>query len=380
MRSYLLHRLARYAVDPQSLLDQLEVETGDSRRRALIQGIGEFARAKLLSADQQDSAKNELIEIYGEDPDAGIHGTAEWALRQLGAVDEIAKVREAYALGAAIGERKWYLTKSKQLPPMTMMIIHPAEEFLMGSPVSEAERFEGPTGQIEIPHRRRIGRTYAIGAHEVTVAQFQAFRSDHDFNRTYSREDDAPTNAISWYDAAEFCNWLSKEEGIPPEEWCYDPDQDFAVGMTLVPDYLQRSGYRLPTEAEWEYACRAGTLTARYFGETESLLGEYAWYTKNSGDKWMLPVGTLKPNGFGLFDMQGNALEWCQDRALLFDTDLEWMGDMEQPGDLRDAESRVLRGGSFVDTVARLRSAARVDSQPAGVSGTAGFRIARTYP
>jgi len=96
--------------------------------------------------------------------------------------------------------------------------------------------------------------------------------------------------------------------------------------MSLLPDYLQRTGYRLPSEAEWEFACRAGTTTAPYFGETETLLGEYGWYTKTSGDKWMLPVGTLRPNGAGLFDMQGNVMEWCQNTGFTLTRKVkEWM-------------------------------------------------------
>ena len=198
--------------------------------------------------------------------------------------------------------------------------------------------------------------------------------------RTKAREEDSPANAITWYDAAAYCNWLSKVEGIPSEEWCYDPDQEFVEGMALVPNYLQRTGYRLPSEAEWENACRAGTTTSRYFGETETLLGECAWYTKTLGDKWMLPVGTLRPNGAGLFDMQGNVLEWCQDAPLFYDTDLAGMGDKEQTGKLSNSQSRVLRGGSFVSTAADVRSAYRIYTQPDNRNHGLGFRVARTYP
>src|SRR5438094_7675754 len=94
---------------------------------------------------------------------------------------------------------------------------------------------------------------------------------------------------------------------------CYPPIDQIKKGMTLPADYLQRSGYRLPTEAEWEYACRAGAVTSRYYGESEELLGKYAWYGSNSaGHTW--PVGMLKPNDLGLFDMHGNVYTWCQER------------------------------------------------------------------
>ncbi|MFP6766226.1 MAG: tetratricopeptide repeat protein, partial [Planctomycetaceae bacterium] len=125
--SYLLHRLASFDVDPDSLLTQLNSESEVSRRRALILGIGEFAKAGLLSEEQQVTASEIFLGWYGDDPDSGIHGAAEWSLRQLGKESEIADVRAAYALGMTVDDRQWYLTKEGQ---HTMMVIHPQEEFL----------------------------------------------------------------------------------------------------------------------------------------------------------------------------------------------------------------------------------------------------------
>ena len=90
-------------------------------------------------------------------------------------------------------------------------------------------------------------------------------------------------------------------------------DPEYKVGMKLAANYLKRSGYRLPTEAEMEFATRAGSVTSRYYGETEELLPKYAWYNKNGQDRtW--PVGSKKPNDLGLFDVQGNVFTWCQER------------------------------------------------------------------
>ena len=303
LRSYVLHRVATYGVDPQSLFTQLQQESVVSRQRSLILGLGEFAKAKLLSPEQAKSVIADIAKRYADDPDPGIHGAVEWTLRQLGAEAAIAEVRTAYSTGTAVGERRWYLTKTRWKSPvvaapvavaglptepptptaglsspgvqrdagrpsvertagsgdarttgsvgMAFAILDASDEFLMGSPVSEADRFQGPTGKDEIRHRRQIGRQLAFGTHEVTVAQFKAFRRDHQFDRTKAREEDSPANMITWYDAAAYCNWLSDQEGIPRDQWCYDPEQAFAEGMTLLPDYLQRTGYRLPSEAEW---------------------------------------------------------------------------------------------------------------------------------
>jgi len=308
----------------------------------------------------------------------------EWSLRQLGAQEQLLQVEQQFRTGEAVGGRRWYVTKTGGSDPsdrgLSLAIVDASESFVMGSPLSEAERFEGPTGQIERRHRRQPGRVAAIGMHEVTVSQFLKFRPRHDRNRICSPTPDSPVNSVTWYDAAAYCNWLSEQEGLESSDWCYEEGPDgFAAGMRIKPNFADLRGYRLPTEAEWERVCRGETQTSRYFGETDRLLGSYAWYTKNSGDRQMLEVNELRPNSGGVFGLYGNAFEWCMDIPVLYPSAASISGDSGQGGQVSDSASRVLRGGSFANDAASLRSAYRSFNRPDFRYSNYGFRVSRTY-
>jgi formylglycine-generating enzyme required for sulfatase activity len=188
---------------------------------------------------------------------------------------------------------------------------------------------------------------------------------------------------VSWYLAAEYCNWLSRQEGLPEGEWCYEPNQQgqYADGMKLADDYLQRTGYRLPTEAEWESACRAGAVTRRYYGDPEELLRNYAWFLGNAENR-SHPVAQLKPNDWGLFDMIGNVHTWClnlQSDVVVEDGKL--MEDQEQGLVIHDNDRRIMRGAAYNANAVFHRSVARIQSppkNPRGMPVDVGFRLART--
>jgi formylglycine-generating enzyme required for sulfatase activity len=205
----------------------------------------------------------------------------------------------------------------------------------------------------------------------VTVAEFKKCLPAFQHPKQWSPGEDTPINAVSWYDAARYCSWLSEQEKVPKDQWCYEPNAEgkYAEGMKVKPNYRRLSGYRLPTEVEWEYACRAGALTAWAHGSDEAMLGHYAWYLLSS-NKTMHPVGSLKPNALGLFDMHGNAWQWCQD--------VYGGKDNKDIEDEKNTNSRVLRGGSFDNVAGRVRSAHRNWLGPAQRLYP-GFRLARTY-
>jgi formylglycine-generating enzyme required for sulfatase activity/tetratricopeptide (TPR) repeat protein len=386
IRSYLIHRLSPLGADAGAIVKRLDAEPDITIRRALLLSLGEYSDKQLPSAARQ-ALLPKLQDIYRTNSDAGLHAAVEWFLRNWKQEAWLKQVNDEWAKNKE--QRKTRLESIRQLvgsdkeksPPQwyvnsqgqTMVVIPGPVEFRMGSPLTEADREDNET-----PHKKRVGRTFALAAAPVTKEQFLKFQPGflHSEFRRYPTPS-CPIGGVSWYEAAAYCNWLSQQEGIDEEQWCYE----FKNGKVhkLKANYLSLTGYRLPTEAEMEYATRAGALTSRYYGETDELLPKYAWYAKNAQVKtW--PVGSLKPNDFGLFDVQGNVFTWCQER---FKDYLPSRGgiieDKEDTNNININEGRVLRGGSFSALALTVRSACRSSVGPATRYLDGGFRPARTY-
>ncbi len=217
---------------------------------------------------------------------------------------------------------------------MTLTLIL-SGEFLMGSDESDPDAFDNEfldkaAGKKQ-KHRVRISRPFYLGVTEVTQGQYQAVMGENP--STFKGSDDLPVEKVSWLDAVKFCNKLSEREGRKPYYRIAGDTVTIAGG----------NGYRLPTEAEWEYACRAGRSTRYPSGDDENGLGEYAWYEKNSDSKTH-PVGQKKRNEWGLYDMLGNVWEWCWDG---YTADYYKQSPVDDPPGAAQAALRVIRGGSW---------------------------------
>ena len=234
-----------------------------------------------------------LVRMHHEHPDSGVHS----------AIDQIMLSRRELAQNEPItlDRRMWFVTPEKH----TMIVL---------------------------PNR------VAVSSTEVTERQYRRFAVESSrVSETADGPKDVPSNnvpqaMVTWYDAAEYCNWVSKKEGIPEEQWCYIPNRDgqFANGMRIANDFKEREGYRLPTQLEWEHACRASTVTKRFpmheihllhprsqygryaFNFLDSL-SEYIAFGQKGIDVHPETISMRHPNQLGLFDTLGNVAEWCHD-------------------------------------------------------------------
>lgn len=247
------------------------------------------------------------------------------------------------------GESDWSNTVSITISNYITMVSIPAGSFEMGS--SEGDINEKPVHTVTLD-------AFEISIFEITQRQYNELVGRDPSH--FKSGDDYPVENVNWYYAVIFCNLLSDKTGL---ERCYNKS-------TWECDF-SKNGFRLPTEAEWEYACRAGTTTLFYTGDSESDIARAGWYLNNSSSKTNY-VGQKEPNGWGLYDMHGNVWEWCHDRYGLYSSDSQ----MNPTGTILGYK-RVLRGGSWSSNAGYCRSTFRHSNHPSNTNSNFGFRVVR---
>jgi formylglycine-generating enzyme required for sulfatase activity len=394
LRSFLIERLGSGGVDARMLLARLDQERDDSIRRALLLSLGEYGLDRLPPTEWQKLLPR-ILDLYRNDPDPGIHGAARWLLRKWEAEEKIKEIDAASRVASAPGgKRGWSVNSQGQ----TMLLIPKPREGMFWM------------GEGEERHQQQLGHAFALSSEDVTVEQFQRFRAAYQPNKQYAPTKECPAIEVSWYEAAAYCNWLSQREGIAEAQWCYeikkgaapalaastvsllgsplgprpllaaalvfprrtDQDDDYGNQVKIKAGYLELRGYRLPTEAEWEYACRAESTVGYSFGEPAELLERYGWFARNSLGQTH-PCGELKPNDLGLFDMHGNVWQWTHGAYIA-----KFEGKKDDRGELvAGASARVHRGGSWGGGAGLCRAAFRGGIAPGNRDYFLGFRLAR---
>jgi formylglycine-generating enzyme required for sulfatase activity/transcriptional regulator with XRE-family HTH domain len=348
-------------VSAGDLLSRLaDAETAGSRY-ALLLALGEYARGAGSSPALVEQVAIAVHEHLGND-DAGVRAAALWLQRRWSLPYESAP-RTAYD---PTGRRTWFTVETGG-NPLTFVVFRPGR-FVMGSPADEAERsdYEGP------PQDTTIARSFALCDREVTRSEFESFMADTGTTGLpnideWSPQGVEPVVAATW------------EEAMAYGQWCSAHLISMAVsrqarGRPSSLEEMQQLNFSLPTEAEWEYACRAGTTTAYSFGSDRSKLNQYGWFAVNSGLKTH-EAGILRPNPAGLFNIHGQCWEWC----------LDWYGpyandpvvDNRGPS---SGDRKVLRGGCWNLGARYARSACRNAHIPPNRNYYISFRLAMSLP
>jgi formylglycine-generating enzyme required for sulfatase activity len=277
--------------DLRPIAQRLEKTQLGSVQSGLCAALG-LTDPTTLAVEERESVVKTLGMLYRTATDGGVHSAAEWALRNWKA--------ELPALKSKAAPNGWFVNSAG----MTLIEVRPAK-FIMGHPqVADA-----------VPHEATLTHAFYLADREVTVGQFQEFMNDRQCpveekpiawggpSKAVGPSPDCPVQQVNSVDALLYCNWLSRREG---RQSCYRKAGD-SWEIDPIAD-----GYRLPTQAEWEFACRAGSSTLFSFGDNPEHLRAFGFWRGNSGARtWT--GGTLLPNGWGFFDMHGNVNEWCWD-------------------------------------------------------------------
>ena len=278
-RTRLIHRLPFQSKIPDVLIQRLRVENDPGAIYAILLAIGGFEISR-LNDHQRTTLESWLFEHYSLTLDSGVHAAIGWLLQKMGHEKQLESINQQLAQIGIRDRFDWYHRANGQL----MIVIRTPEKFL---------------NTLDEEHRTTEIRPFAIAANETTVEEFTQHLPNHVYDHNLSTTIDSPILNVSVGDALEFCQILDDRSVSIERE-----DESFRAHVQL-----DRPGLRLPTEWEWEIACRAGTATSRFFGNDEEIqfIHNYACLDVNSP---LRPAGTGMPNPLGLFNIYGNAHEW----------------------------------------------------------------------
>jgi hypothetical protein len=288
LRTYLIDGMTPERIRFDGILPLILQPQTDAALLNVALMAASFHIGEPVSAAVKQQLRVRLKDIYRHAPEPEAHSVSGLLLRRLGDDRLADDDREMAALGPAATGR-WWVTKSG----LTMIVIDPA---VVGGPASA----------------NMHGRRFAISSTETPFELYKQFDSAHKQGGVLGEPlDKTPATTLLAVELAGFCNWLSERDGIAADQWCYPPAAELTVAdCHPVPKAMDKTGYRLPSAAEWELACGCGKSAARFYGDDVQLLSQYGWVQENS-ERVMHAVAALLPNPLGLFDVYGNAEEVC---------------------------------------------------------------------
>jgi eukaryotic-like serine/threonine-protein kinase len=365
-----IHGLKDREVSAREVAALYESAATAPERCAAISALGNFPPEQLESA-ARGRILTALRRQRRDDPDSAVHSLSGWLLTKWQAKDSGPQPGKVISSPVPSTEKTWF-TQTIAGEELHFIIFAPGKS-QMGSP--EKEPGHQRDEELETAH---VPQPFAVCDREISRRLYEKYQQEtgqqvYDLKKIVPKPEDAMVG-VSWPNAIQFCRWLTLKSGMTENDLCYNPEKEWKdmehfTDITCAPE---KPGFRLPTETEWEYACRSGTKTPYSFGADRSLLPLYAWTVENSGSV-SHASGLLRPNPRGLFDMHGNAYEWCQN---YYAPHIEFQAASPVKA---ISSSRVLRGGGWSFRAEMTRSAFRhSEDQPKFGKINYGFRVVRT--